>query len=118
MTAMCEVPNCRAIISGPTFSALMIPDENVRNYEEFTGLQTQLAHHLDTEHKQYMGTLHGFANLAGLYFVAKCFNSSDPEYSAQLAKQAEHLKSLLYARVTMTPAAAPIPVNVLLHPAI
>lgn len=103
MTALCKVPGCREILKGPEVTAYQEPDEENRQAKEFAALQNVLAYHLQTRHPEHLNMLHSMTNTAGLYFVAKCYESSDAEYSRQVARAADSLRVLIASQFSMEP---------------
>ena len=105
MTAFC--PHCGEILRGPNLSAVLIPEEATRLYNEFIALQSQLAEHLRRHHLEHLSTLHEMTNTLGLLLVTKCFDSSDPQFTDCRTRATEHARTLLNASFSMTSQANP-----------
>lgn len=101
MTACCEIPTCREIVTGEHISPLQCPSDTDRMYNEFISLQNKLGSHLAQRHPEHMAQLNQMANTIGLLLVAKCFESSDPNFQESVKRSAEYARSLLSASFSM-----------------
>lgn len=101
MTALCTVAGCRQIITGRNLPSQPGLNETNRLYTEFIDLQNHMGMHLSQHHPEHWRKLNEFANTAGTYFISKCFESSDPQFSECCKRQGDYLRSLISASFSM-----------------